>query len=75
MDAEARGRGIGTALLRHLARTASAWGCGRIEWTAGIHNHRGIEFYRRNGANVRENVRLWRLDRDAISRLADGAIV
>ena len=75
VDAEARGRGVGTALLRHLARTADAWGCGRIEWTAGIHNHRGIEFYRRNGANVRENVRLWRLDHDAITRLADGAIV
>jgi len=75
VDAEARGRGIGTALLRHIARTASAWGCGRIEWAAGIHNHRGIEFYRKNGANVRENVRLCRLDRDAISRLAEGALV
>jgi len=70
VDVEARGRGIGTALLRHLARMATAWGCGRIEWTAGIHNDRGIDFYRRNGANVRENVRLCGLDRDAILRLA-----
>jgi GNAT superfamily N-acetyltransferase len=74
VDEDVRGRGIGTALLRQLARLASQWGCGRIEWTAGTHNQRGLEFYRRQGAAIRENVRLCRLDREAISRLAAGGV-
>ncbi len=74
VDAPARGSGIGTALLRHLARLASADGCGRIEWSAGADNPRGLEFYRRNGATVRDHVRLCRLDQAAIARLAEGGL-
>ena len=72
VEEAARGGGIGTALLRHLARLAAAAGCGRIEWSVGIDNHRGIDFYRRHGAVVREHVRFCRLDRDAITQLAGG---
>jgi GNAT superfamily N-acetyltransferase len=72
VDAAARGSGIGTALLRHLARVASASGCGRIEWTAGADNQRGLEFYRRHGASVRDHVRRCRLDQEAIASLAAG---
>jgi GNAT superfamily N-acetyltransferase len=74
VDEDVRGRGIGTALLRQLARMASQWGCGRIEWTAGTHNRRGLDFYRRHGAIIREHVRLCRLDGDAISRLTAGDV-
>jgi GNAT superfamily N-acetyltransferase len=70
VEEAARRGGIGAALLRHLAGIAAAVGCGRIEWSVGVGNHRGIEFYRRHGAVVREHVRLCRLDRDAITRLA-----
>jgi GNAT superfamily N-acetyltransferase len=70
VDEPVRGRGIGLALLRHLSGLALEKGCGRIEWTAAGANHRGLAFYRRHGASVREATRLCRLDRDAIGRLA-----
>jgi hypothetical protein len=60
-------------LLSHLARLGRERGCGRIEWTAGASNHRGVAFYQRHGARVIESARLCRLDRDAIGRLADSA--
>ncbi len=71
VDEAARGRGIGTAVLRYLARLAQTSGCGRIEWTAGVENQRGLEFYRRSGATIREGALLCRLDRDAIRKLAE----
>lgn len=67
---EVRGRGIGRALLARLADLARARGCGRIEWTAAVTNDRGLAFYRRNGASVREGTRLCRLNAEAIDRLA-----
>ena len=70
VEAAARRQGIGTALLRHIARLAVAAGCGRIEWTVGVHNERAIDFYRQHGAILREHVRCCRLDRAAISQLA-----
>src|SRR5205823_1745081 len=72
VEEPARGGGTGEALLRHLANIAAAAGRGRIEWTVGIENQRAIDFYRRHGAVLREHVRLCRLDRDAITRLAGG---
>jgi GNAT superfamily N-acetyltransferase len=70
VDADRRGRGAGRALLTHLARLAQDRGCGRVEWTAGVRNERGLAFYRKCGASVRDSVRLCRLDAAAIERLA-----
>jgi steroid delta-isomerase-like uncharacterized protein len=70
VDTEWRGRGLGRAILAELARMAVEKGCGRIEWTAGAHNERGIRFYRRHGAQVQENARLCRLDWKALVRFA-----
>jgi GNAT superfamily N-acetyltransferase len=47
---ESRGRGLGKALLLHLARVASELGCGRMEWSVLDWNQPSIEFYRRLGA-------------------------
>jgi GNAT superfamily N-acetyltransferase len=66
---EWRGRGVGTALLADLARLAQSRGCERIEWTAAAANRRGLDFYRRHGAVVRETTRLCRLEAEAIDRL------
>jgi GNAT superfamily N-acetyltransferase len=68
-----RSMGIGRALLAYLARLARSKDCARIDWTAAVDNGRGLEFYRRNGATVREGARLCRLDEAAIGRLAGGA--
>jgi GNAT superfamily N-acetyltransferase len=45
-----RGRGIGLALLRHLAARAVAEGCDRIEWRVLEWNAPAISFYERLGA-------------------------
>jgi GNAT superfamily N-acetyltransferase len=45
-----RGRGVGKALLLHLAQLANARGYGRMEWTVLDWNQPAIEFYESLGA-------------------------
>jgi GNAT superfamily N-acetyltransferase len=67
---EARGRGIGKEMMRHLAGTALDLGCGRFVWQVLDWNTPSIEFYESLGAQV---VREWltcRVDGDALQALA-----
>lgn len=66
----ARGRGIGRALLLELARIAHSRGCGRMEWAVLNWNQPAIQFYRKLGAVPLEDWTVWRLDRNALARLA-----
>lgn len=70
VDESARGRGAGKALLAHLAKIAEQRGYGRVEWVTAADNAKGLAFYQRNGSRVQETVRVLRMDRDAIERLA-----
>lgn len=45
-----RGKGIGKALLRHLAHLAVERGCGRVEWAVLDWNDPAIRFYEKLGA-------------------------
>ena len=45
-----RGRGVGTALLRAVARLARVRGCARVEWAVLDWNEPAIGFYRGIGA-------------------------
>lgn len=65
-----RGRGIGQALLRHLARVAVERGCGRMEWAVLDWNDPAIGFYRRIGARPMDEWTVYRLTGDALERLA-----
>ncbi|MEG4234536.1 GNAT family N-acetyltransferase [Microcoleus sp. Pol11C3] len=65
-----RGMGVGTALLKSLARIAESTNCGRMEWTVNTGNVPGIAFYQKQGARILENIRLCRIDGDAINLLA-----
>ena len=65
-----RGLGIGTALLKSLAQIAESTNCGRIEWTVNTRNSPGIAFYQKQGARILENIRVCRIDGEAISLLA-----
>ena len=47
---DARGRGVGKALLRHLAGLAVERGCARFEWSVLDWNADAIAFYRAMGA-------------------------
>lgn len=68
-----RGRGVGAALLRHLASIAVARECGRMEWAVLDWNESAIGFYRRLGAQLLDDWRICRLTGDALSRAASGA--
>ena len=67
---EARGRGIGKALIRHCARVAAERGCGRFEWAVLDWNQPAIEFYQSIGATILPEWQLCRLSGDALHRFA-----
>ena len=67
---QARGRGIGKAMMRFLAATALARNCGRFVWQVLDWNAPSIAFYESMGAEV---VREWltcRLEGQALLALA-----
>ena len=67
---EARGLGLGEALMRFLARFARDNGIGRIDLTAEPHNAGAMRLYERLGMTVRPAV-YYRLDGDGLARLAE----
>jgi GNAT superfamily N-acetyltransferase len=67
---EARGRGVGRALLAHLARVAEERGCGRVEWAVLDWNAPAIRFYDSLGARPNAGWTVYRLTGDALSSLA-----
>ena len=66
----ARGRGVGKALLRHLARLAVERDCARFEWSVLDWNADAIAFYRAMGAVGQDEWTVQRVDGDALRRLA-----
>ena len=67
---EARGRGIGRAMLVHLAQLARARNCGRLEWAVLDWNEPAIKFYRSLGASAMDEWKTFRLTGEALERLA-----
>jgi GNAT superfamily N-acetyltransferase len=65
----ARGRGIGKALLVHLAGLAVERGCGRFEWTVLDWNENARRFYRGLGARILTEGQICRLDGEALATL------
>jgi GNAT superfamily N-acetyltransferase len=64
-----RGRGIGRALLRHLAQVAVDRGCGRLEWSVLDWNRDAIDFYERLGARPNSEWTVYRLAGEALNAL------
>jgi GNAT superfamily N-acetyltransferase len=69
---EARGRGIGKALLKGLARRCVAENLGRLEWWVLDWNAPSIDFYRGQGAVLMDEWTRCRLDGAALERLGSG---
>lgn len=65
-----RGKGLGKALLLHVARLAAARGCERMEWSVLDWNTPAIEFYRSLGAQLLDEWRICRLDGETLRRAA-----
>jgi GNAT superfamily N-acetyltransferase len=68
----ARGTGLGKALLLRLVEIARERGYGRVEWSVLDWNVDAQGFYRALGAKPMDEWTVWRLDEDAINRLANG---
>jgi GNAT superfamily N-acetyltransferase len=67
---EARGLGLGKALLVELARTAVERGCARLEWWVLDWNEPAIGFYRSLGARPMDEWTVMRVDGPALAKLA-----
>jgi len=65
-----RGKGIGKALLVHLARVALKNNCGRLVWQVLDWNTPSIEFYKSLGATVMKEWLTMRVMDEALVRLA-----
>jgi GNAT superfamily N-acetyltransferase len=66
-----RGRGVGRAILKHLAQLAVARDCGRVEWEVLNWNEPSIRFYEKLGATPLNEWTKYRLTGDALTRLGD----
>lgn len=65
-----RGKGIGKALLKHLAGLVVQGNMGRLDWSVLDWNTPAIEFYEQIGARGLKEWTQFRLDGDALKRLA-----
>jgi GNAT superfamily N-acetyltransferase len=65
-----RGKGIGKALLVHLAKLARERRCGRLEWAVLDWNEPAIGFYKSLGAVPKDEWTVFRVTGDALARLA-----
>jgi len=65
-----RGKGIGKALLNHVAAAASRRGCARLQWDVLDWNQPAIDFYNSIGAIMLPDWRRMRMTGDAIKALA-----
>ena len=67
---DARGAGLGRALLVELAAIAHQRGCARFEWSVLDWNTTAIGFYEKQGAVVLPDWRIARVTGDALAAMA-----
>lgn len=67
---EARGSGLGKALLKRLAKIAVERDCARLEWWVLDWNEPSIQFYKSLGAKPMDEWTVYRVDGDALGKLA-----
>ena len=65
-----RGKGLGKALLKELARVAVERNCGRLEWSVLDWNEPSIQFYKSLGAVAMDEWTGYRVTGDALASLA-----
>jgi diamine N-acetyltransferase len=67
-----RGKGIGKALLSHLARECVANGWSRLQWSVLDWNTPSIEFYKSLGAQLLDEWTVCKVGGEALRALAEG---
>lgn len=70
---EARGSGLGKALLSHLAALALERDCARLEWSVLDWNEPAIGFYKKLGARLMDEWTVMRVDGQALAQLGAAA--
>jgi GNAT superfamily N-acetyltransferase len=70
VDDAMRGRGIGKALLQHLAKRCVDEGLPRLQWWVLDWNAPSIEFYKSLGAVPQDEWTVFRVSGDALEKLA-----
>lgn len=71
---EARGQGVGKALLVHLAGIAIARGYARFEWSVLDWNEPAIGFYKALGASPMDEWTVMRVEGQALAALAQAGV-
>lgn len=66
-----RGRGVGGALLSHLAGICVEHGYGRLDWSVLDWNQPAIRFYENLGAKPQSEWTMYRLTGQALQRVAE----
>jgi GNAT superfamily N-acetyltransferase len=74
VDEAYRRRGIGQALMTHLAGITLENDCARFEWIVLDWNTPAVEFYRKLGATLFPDWTICRLDGASLSRVAAGEL-
>ena len=69
VEPELRGRGIGKALLKTLARRCVAEGLPRLQWWVLDWNEPSIDFYKSQGGVMQDEWTKVRVDGDALAKL------
>ncbi len=69
-----RGRGIGKAMLVHLAQLAVERGCSRLSWAVLDWNQPAIDFYRKLGAKPLDDWTIFRLSGPALENLGKAGL-
>ncbi|WP_296677519.1 GNAT family N-acetyltransferase [Novosphingobium sp.] len=69
---QARGSGLGKAMLAHLAALAVERDCARLEWSVLDWNEPAIGFYKNLGARLMDDWTVMRVDGAALHQLGAG---
>lgn len=70
IEPDVRGKGFGQEMLAYLARLTKKRGCERLEWWVHDWNEPAARFYRRCGAEMVQDIRVYRLAGDALDAFA-----
>ena len=70
IDEGHRGEGIGRALMSRIAQECVAAGYGRLEWGCLDWNEPAVAFYRKLGADLVQEMRIYRIHDEKIRKLA-----
>jgi len=65
-----RGSGIGKLILSHIARLAVERKCDRLEWTVLNWNESSLEFYKKLGAEPKDEWIIFKMSGEALYKLA-----